>query len=58
MTDESRDLAALADRQEGALAYFSPSGRYWEELDRFDPSALAALDALWLRAGFHPSIEA
>lgn len=53
-----KDLAALADRQEGALGYFSPSGRYWEELDRYDPSALVALDALWLRAGVHPSTVA
>ncbi len=40
--------AALA--REAELGYFSASGRYWEELDRFDPAALRALDALWLAA--------
>jgi hypothetical protein len=32
------------------LGYLVPSGRYWEEADRFDPAALDRLDALWLRA--------
>lgn len=41
--------AALA--REKALGYLVLSGRYWEELDRFDAAELAALDALWLRAG-------
>jgi hypothetical protein len=36
--------------REAALNYLTPSGRYWEELDRFDPAELAALDAIWLRA--------
>ena len=41
---------ARATAREAALAYFTPSGRYWEELDRFDPAALRDLDALWLDA--------
>ncbi len=46
------DAACAADALacEAALAYHVPSGRYWEELSRFDPGALAALDALWLAA--------
>lgn len=43
--------AALA--REAALGYLVPSGRYWEEADRFDPAELDALDALWrAAAGF------
>ena len=56
--DYDRRLATLADLQEVALGYYSPTGRYWEELDRFDPASLAALDDLWLRAGSHPMIAA
>lgn len=41
---------ARAQAREGALGYDVPSGRYWEELDRFDASALAELDAIWLAA--------
>lgn len=40
--------AALA--REAELAYTVPSGRYWEELHRFDPVQVDALDALWLAA--------
>ncbi len=43
-------LAAQALAQEAALNYTVPSGRYWEELHRFDVGALDALDALWLAA--------
>ena len=35
---------------EAALGYLVPSGRYWEEAERFDPLALDRIDALWLRA--------
>ncbi|MFN0113241.1 MAG: hypothetical protein ACKVPY_01040 [Paracoccaceae bacterium] len=42
--------AARAAELEGALGYVVPSGRYWEEAARFDASALARLDALWLDA--------
>ena len=34
--------------QENALGYYVISGRYWEELDRFDADALRELDATWL----------
>ncbi|WP_298840288.1 hypothetical protein [uncultured Roseobacter sp.] len=37
-------------RRETALGYDVPSGRYWEVADRFDPAALAELDAGWLSA--------
>lgn len=40
--------AALA--REEALGYVVPSGKYWKEEERFDPSEIDALDALWLRS--------
>lgn len=40
--------AALA--REAALGYHVPSGRYWQETDRFDVAEIDALDALWLAA--------
>lgn len=40
-------VAALG-RAEASLGYDVPSGRYWEELSRFDAGALAALDSRWL----------
>jgi hypothetical protein len=46
-------LAAEAQQCEAALNYHSPSGRYWEEADRFDPAEIDALDALW-RAAANP----
>jgi hypothetical protein len=45
-----RDAAAAALAREAQLGYFVPSGRYWEDVTRFDPAALDALDALWLAA--------
>lgn len=39
-----------ARMQEDRLACFVPSGRYWEDPDRLDPHALAAIDQLWLAA--------
>lgn len=42
--------AARAGTREAALGYTVPSGRYWEEIDRFDPAQLRALDGLWLAA--------
>ncbi len=48
------DLAAAALGAEAALGYMVPSGRYWEEADRFDPAELDRLDALWLRAATQP----
>lgn len=46
--DRRRAERALA--REAALGYVVPSGRYWEEADRFAADALAAIDALWLAA--------
>lgn len=40
--------AALTE--EARLGYTVPSGKYWKEQDRFDPEAIDALDALWLKA--------
>ena len=48
------DLAAEALALEAALGYFVPSGRYWEQVDRFDPAKLAKLDALWAAAASQP----
>jgi hypothetical protein len=41
---------AAAKAREAELGYLVPSGRYWQEADRFDAAALADLDALWLAA--------
>ena len=43
-------LAAEAQQREATLNYHVPSGRYWEQADRFDPAEIDALDALWLAA--------
>lgn len=48
------ELAAKALQAEAALGYTVPSGRYWEEVGRFDPVALDRLDALWLEAAALP----
>lgn len=45
-----KDRATGALAGESALGYMVPSGRYWEEAERFDPVALDRLDALWLQA--------
>jgi hypothetical protein len=47
---------AVAEPQarEAALGYEVPSGRYWEELSRFDAAALRELDAMWLAAAEAP----
>ena len=47
-------LAAEALALEAELQYVVPSGRYWEEADRFDVAKLDRLDALWLRASTLP----
>ena len=44
------ETADRALKAEADLGYVVPSGRYWEEADRFDPAALDRLDALWLKA--------
>jgi len=33
---------------EQAAGYMVPSGKYWKEEDRFDPSVIDAIDAAWL----------
>ncbi|MGB8814082.1 MAG: hypothetical protein WCC57_12975 [Paracoccaceae bacterium] len=43
-------LAETALAQEASLGYYVPSGRYWDEITRFDPVALRDLDMLWLAA--------
>ncbi len=48
------DLAAEAQALEAELGYMVPSGRYWEEAERFHPVALDRLDALWLQAATLP----
>lgn len=44
------ERAEAALRAEAELGYLVPSGRYWEEAERFDPPALDRIDALWLEA--------
>jgi hypothetical protein len=39
---------AAAMNREAELGYFAPSGRYWEDLSRYDVGEIDALDALWL----------
>jgi hypothetical protein len=41
-------LVQAAITREAELGYFAPSGRYWEDLTRYDPAQIDALDALWL----------
>jgi hypothetical protein len=48
------DLAAQALAREAELGYLVPSGRYWEEAERFDPAEIDALDSLWLQAATLP----
>ena len=43
-------LTEMALTREKTLDYHVASGRYWEEIDRFDPAELRALDAMWLAA--------
>lgn len=54
----NRGLVSAAMAREAALNYVVPSGRYWEELDRFDPAALADLDAMWLETVAEPLVQA
>lgn len=44
-------------RREAELGYMVPSGRYWQEMHRFDPDALAELDDGWLRAAGLPAAD-
>jgi hypothetical protein len=46
------DPVATAEAQalESSLGYHVASGRYWDDVTRFDTAEIDALDALWLRA--------
>ena len=44
--DQARVAAAM--RREAELDYRAPSGRYWEDISRFDVTQIDKLDALWL----------
>lgn len=52
---EMETAAESACAREAALGYVEPSGRYWENPDRYDPEALASLDRLWLKTLAPPS---
>jgi hypothetical protein len=41
-------------RREADLGYVVPSGRYWEEAERFDVAEIDRLDAMWLQAAALP----
>ena len=43
-------MVSQALKCEAELQYVTPSGRYWEEVDNFDPAEITALDQLWMRA--------
>lgn len=45
---------AAAQAREAALGYDTPTGRYWDDLARFDAAELRRLDALWLSAAVQP----
>ena len=46
-------MAARALEREATLDYRVPSGRYWQEPERFDPVQIDALDGMWLAAARH-----
>jgi hypothetical protein len=46
----NHDIVARALHREAELGYETPDGRYWDDLARYDPAELRALDALWLAA--------
>lgn len=48
-------IATQAIAREAELGYVTASGRYWEELHRFDPAEIDRLDGLWLAAGQIPA---
>ena len=48
LPDFDAAMAEAALAREAELGYVTASGRYWEELERFDPAEIDALDALWL----------
>jgi hypothetical protein len=38
---------------EKKLAYMVPSGRYWNEIKKFDPHQLNKIDDLWLKTSLY-----
>lgn len=50
LPDFDAAMAEAALAREAELGYVTASGRYWQELDRFDPAEIDALDAMWLAA--------
>ena len=52
---EAMQKALLRER---TLGYYVPSGRYWQELERFDIEALKSLDQMWLAAVNHRAAAA
>ena len=50
LPDFDAAMAEAALAREAELGYTTPNGRYWEELHRFDPAEIDALDAMWLAA--------
>lgn len=42
--------ARRALHEEAQLGYVVPSGRYWEQADRFEPDRIDTLDQMWLAA--------
>ena len=54
----SREAMQKALLRERALGYYVPSGRYWQELERFDIEALKSLDQMWLAAVNHRAAAA
>ncbi|WP_108388334.1 hypothetical protein [Yoonia sediminilitoris] len=46
----NENIIRQALAEETRLGYYVPSGKYWKEEDRFDPNAIDALDALWLKS--------
>lgn len=47
-------VVEAALRREAELGYLVASGRYWEEVERFDVAELDRLDAMWLEAAALP----
>jgi hypothetical protein len=45
--DLDRARYAALREKEDALGYYTPTGRYWEDVEKVDPSAVAALDKGW-----------
>ena len=44
------DLISQALKQEEDLGYFDRSGRYWENLDKYDCKEIKKIDNIWEQA--------